>query len=237
MTFHIITIFPQIFNSYLEEGILSRAQKNNLIKINILNLRDFSSDKHKTVDDRPFGGGPGMVLKVEPIYKAVQFLKSKSLASPKFSSPSANKIKSQKSKIILLSAKGKRFNQNLAYKFSKFKEIVFICGRYEGVDERVTKYIADEEISIGDYILSGGELAALVIIEAISRLIPGVLGNIESIEEKRFNNSQPKGGWPVYTRPAVFEPKPGVKWNVPKILLSGNHKKIDDWKKRASFRS
>lgn len=222
MTFHIITIFHHIFDSYLKEGILSRAQKNNLIKINILNLRDFTSDKHKTVDDKPFGGGPGMVLKVEPIYKAIEQIKSKK--------------QTKKTKTILLSAKGKKFNQKMAYKFSKLSDLILICGRYEGVDERVAKYIVDEEISIGDYILSGGELPALVIIEAVSRLIPGVLGNIESIEEKRFkdlqNNLQIKGAYPVYTRPAVFNPQPNIKWSVPKTLISGDHKKIEQWRRR-----
>ncbi len=211
-TFHIITIFPEIFNSYFKEGVLRRAQLKKKIKIKIYNLRDFTEDKHRTVDDRPFGGGPGMVLKVEPILKAV------------------NKIKrtcfDRSQRVILLSANGRKFNQKKAKNLTKYKDIILICGRYEGVDERVAKYIVDEEISIGDYILSGGELGAMVIIEAISRLIPGVLGNKESIEEERKVS-----GYPVYTRPEkiIINCK---ERKVPKVLLTGNHKKIEQWRKR-----
>ena len=225
MTFHIITIFPHIFDSYLNEGILKRAQEKRLIEIKIYNLRDFTNDKRKTVDDKPFGGGPGMVLKVEPIYRAVNNIKHKTY--------------NKKLKTILLSAKGKKFNQNLAYQLSKFSELIFLCGRYEGVDERVAKYIAGNEVSIGDYILSGGELPAMVIIETVSRLIPGVLANIESIEEKRLISDKQQAtsnkriySYPVYTRPEIFEPERGVRWQVPKILLSGNHKKISEWRKK-----
>ena len=230
MTFHIITIFPHIFDSYLKEGILKRAQEKGLIEIKIHNLRDFTDDKRKTVDDRPFGGGPGMVLKIEPIYKAVKHINL------------TKQLSKKRSRTILLSAKGKKFNQKIAYKLSKFSKLVLVCGRYEGVDERVAKYIADEEISIGDYILSGGELAAMVIIETVTRLIPGALGNIESIEERRVNQFPisnfhfPTHSYPVYTRPEVFEPKPGIKWRVPKILLSGNHKKIEEWRKKIGER-
>lgn len=227
MIFHIITIFPNIFESYFNEGMIKRAKEKGLIKIEIHNLRDFAKNKRKTVDDRPFGGGPGMVLKVEPIYKAVKSIKHKTY--------------NKKLKTILLSAKGKKFNQKMAYKFSEFDEVIFICGRYEGVDERVKKHIANEEISIGDYILAGGELAAMVIMEAITRLIPGVLGNIESIEERRLKMWSPNllckfgGLYPVYTRPEIFEPEPGAKWKVPKVLLSGNHKKIAKWRGRHLF--
>jgi tRNA (guanine37-N1)-methyltransferase len=222
MTFHIITIFPQIFNSYFKEGIIHRAQLKNKIKIKIYNLRDFTNDKHKTVDDRPFGGGPGMVLKVEPIYKAVNSIFKKI-------NPQARNFKFLKPKstrTILLSAKGTRFDQKKAKSLTKYKNIILICGRYEGVDERVAKYVADEEISIGDYILSGGELGAMVIIEAITRLIPGVLGNKESIEDKRKIKS-----YPVYTRPAVVDIN-GKKRTVPKVLLSGDHKKIEEWREK-----
>ena len=227
MTFHIVTIFPNIFDSYLKEGLLKRAREKGLIEIKIHNLRDFTDDKRKTVDDKPFGGGPGMVLKVGPIYKAVQLIKSK-IQNPK-----------SKQKVILLSAKGRKFNQKMAYQLSEVSNLILICGRYEGVDERVAKYIADKEISIGDYILSGGELAAMVIIEAITRLIPGTLGNKESIEERRFEKTcklsnlqtYKLGSYPVYTRPEIFEPKLSLKWKVPKILLSGNHKKIEEWRK------
>lgn len=219
--FHILTIFPSIFDSYFKESILKIALKKKIIKINVYNLRDFTSDPHKRVDDRPFGGGPGMVLQLKPIYKAVRTIKRKIK-------------KGQKIKIILLSAKGKEFNQKMARNFLKYENLIFICGRYEGVDERVAKYITDKEVSIGNYILAGGELPALVIIEVITRLIPGVLGNIKSIEEKReetvFNNFP--FSYPVYTRPAVFSPKKGVKWKVPRVLLSGHHKKIKEWREK-----
>src|SRR5680860_1914261 len=160
MTFHIITIFPNIFDSYFNESILKRALKNNLIDIKIHNLRDYTSDKHKTVDDSPFGGGAGMVMKIEPLYKALKSIKSK--------------VKSQNTKTILLSAKGKTWNQKMAKTHSKLDNIILICGRYEGVDERITKFI-DEEISIGDYVLTGGEIGAMTIIDSITRLLPGAL--------------------------------------------------------------
>jgi tRNA (guanine37-N1)-methyltransferase len=212
MTFHIITIFPKIFDSYFKEGILRRAQQKKKIKIKIYNLRDFTDDKRRTVDERPFGGGPGMVLKVEPIQKAVQKIK--------------RKAKNKKLSIILLSAKGKKFDQKKAKSFTKYNDIIFICGRYEGVDERVAKYIADEEVSIGDYVLSGGELATMIIVEAVSRLMPGVLGNKESIEEKRKI-----GGHPVYTRPEKIKIN-GKERKTPKVLLSGDHKEIEKWRKK-----
>jgi tRNA (guanine37-N1)-methyltransferase len=203
--FDIITIFPDIFQSYFNESIIKRAQKEGLVKIKIHNLRDYTNDKHKTVDDKPYGGGPGMVMKIEPIYKAVQFSKSK--------------IKNQKSKIILFSPKGKKFDQKMARRFSRLDRLILICGRYEGVDERVAKYIADEEVSVGDYVLTGGEIPAMIVIDAVSRFIPRVLGKHESLEEI-------KGSYPVYTRPEKF-----LKWSVPKVLLSGNHKKIEKWRR------
>jgi len=237
LTFHIITIFPHLFDSYFSESILRRAQKKNLIKIKIYNLRDFSRDRRKTVDDKPYGGGPGMVLKIEPIYRAVSSIKRRIL------------IKNKRSKIktILFSIRGKKFDQKTSQRLSRYEHLILICGRYEGVDERVAKYIADEEISIGDYILSGGELPALVLIEAVSRYLPGVLGKRESLEEI-------KGSYPVYTRPpifcvqykrpdsGVFLPTKGKKltvkkqsvlyWKVPEVLLSGNHKAIKTWREK-----
>jgi len=215
--FDIITIFPKIFDSYLQESLIKKAQEKKKIVVKIHNLRDFTKDKRKTVDERPFGGGLGMVMKVEPIYRAVSSLKSKN--------------KKQKAKIILFTPRGKKFNQQLAHKLSKLDRIIMICGRYEGVDERVAKYIADLELSIGDYDLMGGELAALVVIETIARLIPGVVGNTDFLKQRIAPN---KGffEYPQYTQPAVFEPKPGVKWRVPKILLSGHHQKIEEWRKK-----
>jgi tRNA (guanine37-N1)-methyltransferase len=216
ITFHIITIFPKIFESFLEESFIKKAREKKLIGVKIYDLRKFTSDKRKSVDDRPYGGGLGMVLKVEPIYKAVKFIKSK--------------IKNQKSKIILFTPRGKQFTQKMAHSFSKLKHLIFICGRYEGVDERVAKYIADLELSIGPYDLMGGELPAMIVIEAVTRLIPGVIGKPEFLKERIF-----KGGfveYPQYTRPEIFSPKKGVYWKVPKVLLSGNHQKIKEWREK-----
>jgi len=215
--FDVITIFPKIFDSYLKESLISRAQKKKFIKINVHNLRKWTNDNHKTVDDRPFGGGLGMVLKVEPIYKAVQSLKSKK----------------RKTKVVLFTPRGQKFTQKIAHNLSKLDQIIFICGRYEGVDERVAKNIADIELSIGDYDLMGGELPAMVAIETISRLIPGVLGKPQLLKERITK----EGGfieYAQYTRPEIFLPKKGKKWQVPKVLLSGDHKKINDWKQEHS---
>ncbi len=217
MKFDIITIFPKIFDSYLNESIIKRAQEKGLIKIIAHNLRDFTTDKHRKVDDKPYGGGPGMVLQVEPIFKAVQKLKSNPSAS-------SGRRKRRKSRVILFSTRGKKLDSKTARRLSKYDQLVLISGRYEGVDERVAKYIADEEISIGDYVLSGGELPALVLIEAVSRYVRGVLGKYESLEDI-------KGSFPAYTRPEVFEPKKGKKWRVPKVLLSGHHAEIKKFRK------
>jgi len=214
--FDVITIFPEMFKSYLGESLIARAQVKKLIKINLHNLRKWTNDRHKTVDDRPFGGGLGMVLKVEPIYKAVRALKLK--------------VKSSKCKVILFTPRGEKFNQQLAHKLSKLDRIIFICGRYEGVDERVAEKIADMEISIGDYDLMGGELPAAVLIETISRLVPGVLGKPQLLKE-RISKTGGFLEYAQYTRPEVFEPAKSKKWRVPKVLLTGNHKNIDEWKK------
>ncbi len=211
--FDIITIFPDILSSYLSESLIARAQAKKLIKIQTHNLRDFSDDVRGTVDGRPFGGGLGMVLKPEPIFKAVK------------------KIQSQKtSKIILFTPRGQKFTQKLATKLSKLDQIIFICGRYEGVDQRVAEKIAHMEISIGDYDLMGGELPAMVVIESISRLIPGVLGK-EALLRERMTKSGGFIEYAQYTRPEVFEPVKGKKWRVPKVLIQGDHKKIEAWKK------
>src|ERR1035437_4068390 len=186
MQFDVITIFPEMFSSYLKESLISRAQQKKFIKVNLHNLRKWTKDKHQTVDDRPFGGGLGMVLKVEPIYKAVKQIN-----------------KNKKVKVILFTPRGKKFDQKLAYKFSKFDQIIFICGRYEGVDERVAEKIADMEISIGDYDLMGGELPAMVAIETISRLIPGVIGK-EQLLKERISKSGGFLEYAQYTRPEIF---------------------------------
>ena len=214
LAFDIITIFPEIFDSYLKESLIARAQKKKLIKINVHNLRKWTADRHQTVDDRPFGGGLGMVMKVEPIYKAVKVIKKK-----------------KKTKIILFTPRGKKFNQKMAYQLSKLNQLIMICGRYEGVDERVAKHIADLELSIGDYDLMGGELPAMVVIETVARLIPGILGK-EQLLKERITKEKGFIEYPQYTRPEVFEPKKGLKWPVLKVLLSGNHKKIAEWRKK-----
>ena len=206
--FDIITIFPKIFDSYFKESLIQRAQRKRLIKVKVHNLRKWTRDRHKTVDGRPFGGGLGMVMKVEPIFKAVSSLKK------------------GKSKVVLFTPRGKKFNQKMAFRLSKLNQLIFICGRYEGVDERVAKYIADEEISIGDYDLMGGELPAMVVIETISRLISGVLGKPQLLKE-RITKRKGFIEYPQYTRPEVFR-----KWQVPKVLMSGNHKKIGEWRKK-----
>jgi len=206
--FDIISIFPNIFDSYFKESIIQRAQQKRLIKVRVHNLRKWTKGRHRIVDDRPFGGGMGMVLKVEPIFKAI------------------SNLKKRKTKVILFTPRGKKFNQKMAYRLSKLNHLILICGRYEGVDERVAKYIADTEISIGDYDLMGGELPAMVVIETISRLIPGVIGKPQLLKE-RITKEKGFIEYPQYTRPEVFK-----KWQVPKVLLSGNHKKIGEWRKK-----
>lgn len=222
MKIDIVTIFPNIFDSFLSESLLARAQKKKLLKINTHNLRKWTNDNHKTVDDRPYGGGAGMLLKIEPIFKTVKSLKFK--------------VKSKKTRVILLSAKGKTFTQKDARRLTKFEQIIFICGRYEGVDERVAKHIADEEISIGNYVLFGGEVPAMVIIETISRLIPGVVAKEESIKNESFSGGNLKlfKEHPQYTRPEIFVLN-GKKLKVPPVLLSGDHKKIAAWRYQASL--
>ena len=230
MIFDIISIFPELIKPYFQKGLLSSSQKKGLIKVRFFNPRDFTQDKHKTVDDTPYGGGPGMVMKIEPIFKAVQ---------------KAKKIKKKKRKVILFSLKGEILNQKLLRQLLKLEHLILICGRYEGVDERVAKYIADKVISLGNFILSGGELPALVLIESLTRLIPSAIGKKESIEEERLKKlfgenflSQGKEkilSYPVYTRPEKFYPFPKNKkicWSVPKVLLSGNHQKISLWRKK-----
>jgi len=213
MKFDIVTIFPEIFDSYLGESIIGRAIKDKLISVRAWNLRDFSVDRHKKVDDRPYGGGPGMVISVEPVHRAIKkILRGK---------------KREKTRVILFSPSGKKLDEKIINRLLKYDRIVMISGRYEGVDERVAKYIADEKISIGDYVLSGGELPALVLVEAVSRFIPGVLGKAESLESVR-------GSFPAYTRPEIFEPEKGKKWRTPKVLLSGNHEKIEEWRLKHS---
>ena len=223
MKYEILTIFPDILDSYINKGMIRIAQEKKKIKIKTHNLRDFAVDNHGSVDDRPYGGGPGQVMMVEPIYKALKKIR-----------------RLKKSKVILLSAKGKTWNQQMAQKLSKQDQLIFICPRYEGHDERIKKFV-DEEIAIGDYVLTGGELGALVIIDSTARLIPGVLGKIESLD----NESHTTAGYleyPQYTRPEVFTYKHKKKESgfitkklkTPPVLLSGHHKKIEEWRKKNS---
>ena len=214
MQFHLLTIFPSMFDSYLSESLFKRARKEKIISVKVYNPRDFTADKHRKVDDRPFGGGPGMVMQVQPIYKTIAFIRKKQKAKSK-----------KKVRTILFSTRGKKLDAKTAKRLSKYDDLILICGRYEGVDERVADYVADEEISIGDYILSGGELPALIVMEAVSRFVPGFLGKQESLEEIN-------GSFPTYTRPEVFEPKKGKRWSVPKVLLSGDHAKIQAWRRK-----
>ncbi len=219
MQFDILTIFPEMFDSYANASILKKAQKKKLIKINIHNLRKWTSDKHQTTDGCPYGGGMGMIFKVEPIFKAIKDLKKRTI---------------KKRRIILFSAKGKKLTQKKVKQLSKYDQLILICPRYEGVDERVTKYISDEEISIGEYILTGGELPAMILVDAVSRFIPGVIKKESLLEESFSTDFEGKGEYPQYTRPEIFYSDKGKKkisWRVPRILLSGNHKKIKEWRR------
>ena len=217
MKFQLITIFPTIFDSYLQESILQRAKDKKIVQYKVHNLRDWARDKHRVTDDAPYGGGAGMLMKIEPWYLALQDLKK------------ASRVKGAKRKVIFLSAAGQKWNQTLAKKYSKLEEIVFVCGRYEGLDARIKDFI-DDEISVGDYVLTGGELPALTIIDSIVRLLPGVLGNKESIVEES-HAAVGIAEYPQYTRPEIFMAG-RKKYPVPKILLSGDHKKIKEWQKK-----
>ena len=227
MTFDVITLFPEVFETYFQQSLIKKAREKKIVKINILDLRDFSLDKHKTVDDKPFGGGRGMIVKVEPIYRCLSFLAKLKVKNEKL------KVKKEKTKIVLFTPRGKKFNQKMATQFAKLDRLILISGRYEGVDERVAKYIADEKISIGDYVLMGGDLPALVVIETVARLVPGVIGKSELLKE-RITKKKGFIEYPQYTRPEVFEPQKGARWRVPKVLLSGDHKKIEQWRKKYS---
>jgi tRNA (guanine37-N1)-methyltransferase len=213
MRFDILTLFPQMFSSPLRESILGKAIEKGLIQIRTVNIRDFTLDKHQVVDDSPYGGGQGMVMKVEPIARAVEWVKSQN--------PSA--------RTIYLTPQGKQFNQEIGKRLSSRSHLILLCGRYEGVDERVRELLVDEEVSIGDYILTGGELAAMVIIDAVSRLLPGVLGSDRSAAEDSFANFLLE--YPQYTRPFNFRGS-----CVPEVLLSGNHSAISLWRRRETLR-
>ncbi len=218
MIFHVLTIFPEYFRGPFEHGVVARAAESGKIRIAVHNLRDWTKDRHKSVDDRPFGGGAGMLMKAEPIFLAAESI---------FPERGPDR------KIVLLSPQGRLFDQAEARRLSRVSEVLLICGRYEGVDERVAEHLADEEISIGDYVLSGGELAAAVVIDAVARLLPGVLGNEESAVCESFGGRDDMPGvldCPQYTRPAEFR-----GWKVPEVLLSGNHEEVRRWRREAAF--
>jgi tRNA (guanine37-N1)-methyltransferase len=208
MKIDILTIFPEMFKGPFDESLLKRAQDKGLVKIKIHNLRDWAKDKHKTMDDKPFGGGPGMVIKVEVIDRALRDLKT------------------DKTKVLLLTPQGKTFKQKRAKSLSQVEHMILICGHYEGFDERIREHLVDEEISIGDYVLTGGEIPAMVVVDTVVRLMPGVVGREESLKEESF--SPPAGGleYPQYTRPAGYK-----GWQVPEVLVSGNHEEIKQWRK------
>ena len=238
MRFDLITIFPEFFTGPLDYGIVRRARETGLIETHIHDLRNFTRDRHRTVDDRPFGGGEGMVLKPEPLFEAVESMFSQ------------ERPESDGTAIVLLSAAGKPFDQQTARRFAQLKRLVLLCGRYEGVDERVAEHLATDEISIGDFVLSGGELPATMIIDAVTRLIPGALGNEDSAVNESFSAQSGDSGeraispeprahttrqatpldFPHYTRPASFR-----GWDVPEILLSGNHEHIRAWRRQKAI--
>ena len=210
MQIDIITIFPDIFFGPFSESIINRAISNDIVKINCVNLRDYTNDKHRTVDDTPYGGGPGMLMKADPLFKAVE------------------DCKSNNSYVILATPQGEPYNQKIAEELSRKNHLVFVCGHYEGIDERVRTNLVDREISIGDYVLTSGNLPAMVIIDSLVRLLPGVLGDYESVKDESFAAGLLE--YPQYTKPGVFR---GLK--VPDILLSGNHKLIREWRKEQAL--
>lgn len=214
--FDIITIFPEVIAPYAEASILGRAQNKKLLKIKAHDLREWSSDKkHRKVDDTPYGGGPGMVMKVEPFEKAVKAVKKRG----------------KKTRVILTSASGKMFTQKDAKRLAKYDQLIFLCGRYEGVDARVEEHVADESFSIGEYVLTGGELPALVMADAVARHVPGVLGAKESLETESYGKEGTLE-YPQYTKPEAYK-----KWKVPEVLLSGNHKNIEAWREERMKKS
>ena len=230
MQFDIITIFPEFFAGPLDYGIVRRAREAHLVDVQVRDLRAFTHDRHRTVDDRPFGGGEGMVLKPEPLFEAVESLTgTDSAASPRTA-------------VVLLSASGKLFRQDTARRLAQLDRIILLCGRYEGVDERVAEHLATDELSIGDFVLSGGELGAALIVDAVTRLLPGALGNEDSTVNESFSATEPLGSaaglitnhvpldCPHYTRPADFR-----SWPVPEVLLGGNHEEIRRWRQQKAL--
>ena len=215
MVFRVLTIFPDFFQGPFQHGVVAKAAEAGLIEIHIHDLRNWTQDRHRTVDDRPFGGGEGMLLKPAPIFEAVESIWPE---------------RTPDQRLLLLSAQGKRFDQGVARRLGQYQELLLICGRYEGVDERVAEHLADEELSIGDFVLSGGELAAALVVDCVARLLPGVLGNVDSSLQESFSQ-EGLLDCPQYTRPADFR-----GWKVPEVLLSGNHEEIRRWRREAARR-
>jgi tRNA (guanine37-N1)-methyltransferase len=239
MRFDLITIFPEFFAGPFDHGILRRARETGLVEVNVQDLRAFTKDRHRTVDDRPFGGGEGMVLKPEPLFEAVE-----SLLGHGVGDAARQAARDPKTAILLLSAAGRIFNQETARRYAQLERIIFICGRYEGVDERVAEHLATDEISIGDFVLSGGELPAMLVIDAVTRLIPGALGNEASSHNESFSATGDSSGgsshqprdtshvmldFPHYTRPAEYR-----GWTVPEVLIGGNHAEVAKWRGAAA---
>jgi tRNA (guanine37-N1)-methyltransferase len=248
MRFDLITIFPEFFNGPLDHGIVRRARETGLIDVHVQDLREFTRDRHRTVDDRPFGGGEGMVLKPEPLFEAVESLLGHSLGDAQQRIPMV-----PNTAIVLTSAAGKLFRQETARRYAQLERVILICGRYEGIDERVAAHLATEEISIGDFVLSGGELAAMLVVDAVTRLLPGALGNDASSQNESFRAAPSAGAnretrnethqafelegktatlldFPHYTRPAEFR-----GWSVPEVLIGGNHAEVAKWRRAAAW--
>jgi tRNA (guanine37-N1)-methyltransferase len=247
MRFDVITIFPEFFAGPLSYGILRRAQETGLVEVNVQDLRVFTKDRHRTVDDRPFGGGEGMVLKPEPLFEAVEALLDHGVGDASKPVPD-----DPNTAIVLMSAAGKLFRQETARRYAQLKRIIFICGRYEGVDERVAEHLATEEISVGDFVLSGGELPATMVVDAVTRLMPGALGNEASSQNESFSGAAHRESemlhgagstshqlqvtsralldYPHYTRPAEYR-----GWNVPDVLIGGNHAEVANWRRAAAL--
>ena len=224
MRIDILTLFPEICRAPLSESMMKRAQASGALDLRIYDLREWTTDKHRMADDAPFGGGQGMVMKAEPIFSAVEELLGDLEKTSNVQRPTPN-AQLRKPKVILMSPAGRRFNQEMAIEFSRESHLIMVCGHYEGIDHRVTEHLADVEISIGDYVLTNGAIAAVVVVDAITRLLPGVLGHELSAVEDSFADGLLEG--PQYTRPADFR-----GWKVPDILLSGNHAEIAAWRKK-----
>ena len=214
--FHVLTLFPDMFQSPLAQGIVGRARDRRLLEVSLYNIRDYAHDRHRTVDDYAFGGGPGMLMKPEPVFEAVEDVRQSAALT-------------DDAPVILLSPQGRTLTQGIVEGMAERDEIVLICGRYEGVDDRVREHVATAEISVGNYVLSGGELPAMVVVEAVARLVPGVVGSIESTQDDSFTTGLLQG--PQYTRPSEYR-----GWAVPDVLLSGNHAEVAKWRRRESLR-